>query len=175
MTAVAPVPVPPEMAHLPRDARGLPIFWTAHIGDDGVPDFRILEHERVLRALKERLCGMCGRKITGNVLCTIGADGNLLERRATDPMMHEACARYALAACPFLSGRSARRSGRPMDAPGTGLYRSPTRYDRNRPPRTGLFFTRSYEARWRREIQGYRYAAPFRVEWFEHEPQEASA
>jgi hypothetical protein len=156
-----------EIVHLAEGRTPLEVAEDKQIIPNGEPDFRVLEHERVLRAIKRRLCGMCGQKITGNVLCFIGADGNLLERRATDPAMHEACARYALAACPFLSGRAVRRSGKPLDGPGKTAYRSPALYDRERPPRAGLFFTRSYEARWRSDIRGFRYAPPFRVEWID--------
>ena len=156
--------VPERMANLPRDADGRVIFWTAHVRADGTPDFRVLEMARVHRALKRRLCGMCGQRLGGNTLCTIGSEDNLAERRATDPMMHEDCARYALAACPFLSGRAVRRSGRDLPA-GTSAIR--TAYERDRPPRTGLAFTRSYDPTWRADIQGYRYAAPHRIEWFE--------
>lgn len=162
--------LPAAMAGLPRDARGYVVFWTAFVDSGtGEPDFRVLEYPRVLEALKKRLCGMCGGRIAGNTLCLLGTEDDLNGRwgaswvRGTDPPMHEECARYALEACPFLSGKAVRRSGRPM--PGDSSRAPGHTHRRDRPPRRGLFFVRSYEARWRDEIGGFRYARPYRVEW----------
>lgn len=156
------VVIPARMAGLPRDKHGYPIFWTAYVDAHGVPDFRVLEMPRVFRALKYRRCGMCGEPISGRTFCLIGARDNVAELRGTDPPMHEDCARFALAVCPFLSGSSTRRSGKAL---GSDTVELATDFERDAPPEVGLIFTRSYERGWDETIRGFRYATPFRVEW----------
>lgn len=163
MTADALPAVPERMAGLPRDDRGYPIFWTAHVREDGTPDFRVLDADRVSRAIRRRLCGMCGQPIRGQTFCFIGCRDDLETRRSTDPAMHEECARYAAAACPFLSGRTRRRSGKPL-GPGDSFFLD-SNFRRDRAPEVGIFFTRSYDARWRPEIGGFVYARPYKIEW----------
>jgi hypothetical protein len=165
MSAIA---IPDGIAALPVDKRGYPIFWTAHITPDGEPDFRILEMDRVFKALKERRCGMYDRRIEGQSVCFLStrenADGL---RRSTDPPMHEDCLRYALVICPFLSRRQARRSGRPQ--PSGSDYSTLAQVDRSRPDDSLIVWTRSYDKSWRVDIHGFHFGPPFRTEFIDQE------
>lgn len=104
MTTWRDVPQPPAIAALPKDPRGFPILFTARPtgwkpGD--AVDFRVFNTRHALKALREHLCGVCGNPtkdywFVGGPMC-------LANRIFGDPPMHEACARYALQVCPFLS------------------------------------------------------------------------
>jgi hypothetical protein len=95
--------LPPAIARLRRDGRGLPIPFTNHIYPDGTPDFRVIDPKKIRKCAKLRLCGICGEKLLGGVTFiggTISAGNGLF----TDAPMHEVCARYAKVTCPYLRG-----------------------------------------------------------------------
>lgn len=95
-------PIPFRMARRPRDPRGLPIPYSQFIDQDGKPDFRVLDDQRVARCLRYRLCGLCGQQLgkhiffVGGPLCV---DNGLFH----DPPMHRECAEFALRACAHLN------------------------------------------------------------------------
>jgi hypothetical protein len=98
---------PARLRSRPRDARGFVIPWTQFIRKDGTPDFRVLDHERVGRALRIRLCSMC-RGSMGRHIFFIGGPLCVANGYFYDPPMHRECALYALQTCPHL----ARAKGR---------------------------------------------------------------
>lgn len=103
--------IPGFLAHLPVFAR-LPVPYFTLI-EDGVPNFRAHEPRAHRRAIMERLCGVCGKRLSWWLWSVVGP--NELTQGATFmPAMHEPCMRYALSVCPFLAvqDRVARGSGR---------------------------------------------------------------
>jgi hypothetical protein len=108
--------VPHFLLHLRVSAAGLPIPFSALIDEDGKPDFRINDIAKVTKCMVYRLCGVCGLPLeefiwfTGGPLCEAS-------HFFADPPMHEECARYALKACPFLSGKREEYSERGTDLP----------------------------------------------------------
>jgi hypothetical protein len=53
--------LPPRIAKLPVD-RGYPVPWfVAWV--DGKPEFRVMDHRRLVRAIKESRCWVCGQKL----------------------------------------------------------------------------------------------------------------
>jgi len=98
---------PARLSSRPRDPRGYAIPWTQFIRADGTPDFRVLDHERVQRALRVRLCSMCGGSM-GRHIYFIGGPLCVSNGYFYDPPMHRECALYALQICPHL----ARSKGR---------------------------------------------------------------
>jgi hypothetical protein len=101
---VRAVPIPPRMAHLPKDRRGLPIpvivLWTA----DGRPIFAANDEGERQKMIREDRCHVCGgqllrgRWFVGGPLSVCAEHGLNL-----DGGMHDECAHYALKVCPYLA------------------------------------------------------------------------
>jgi hypothetical protein len=87
---------------LPR-YKGFPIPWMFWISKEGIPDFKVLDHHRVLRCAQERLCGICGVKL-GRYLWFVGGKVSCEHHSFLDPPMHWDCADYSFSICPYLLG-----------------------------------------------------------------------
>lgn len=101
------IEIPYRLAKRPRDHRGLVIPFTQFIDANGKPDFRVLDRERAARAVRRRLCSICGVQMRGNVFF-IGGPRCVENGYFYDPAMHRECAIYAMTTCPHL----ARSKGR---------------------------------------------------------------
>jgi hypothetical protein len=104
-----PLAIPPRLSQRPRDPRGFPIPFAQWIAEDGTPDFRILDQERVGRCLRLRLCGLCGHKMGGH-LFFIGGPACVRHGQFYDPAMCRDCALFALKTCPHLARSKGRYS-----------------------------------------------------------------
>ncbi len=63
--------VPPRIAKLPKDQRGYHVPWfVAWI--DGVADFRVTDNAKLVRAVNERRCWVCGEKMGRHLAFLIG-------------------------------------------------------------------------------------------------------
>jgi len=127
-------PMPPAIEKLPRDERGYPVPWfVAWI--DGKPEFRAVTQEKIMLAVKESRCWVCGeRRKRGKdnwpdmafvlgPMCTIS-------RTSAEPPSHYECAIFSAKACPFLTKPKAvrREAGLPeetRDLPGIAIMRNP--------------------------------------------------
>lgn len=72
-------------------------------------DFLGVDPQVSARCLQERLCGVCGTEIDGE-LALLGTVESLTLGVFADPHMHEDCARQALRWCPHLRLRHHRRA-----------------------------------------------------------------
>lgn len=134
--------VPERLRSRPTDERGYPIpFTTAVI--DGKPDFRVLDEARRQECMTARLCGLCGEKL-GYWIAFVGGPRSVDSRAFNDPAMHEECARYALAVCPFLVRDTGRYSGPRAGDAEKGIADSGT-HQTERPEKIALYVTRGYE------------------------------
>lgn len=91
---------------------GLPVpYFVGWVG--GRPDFRLLDAQRQGFCFAYAKCAICGSAGPTPKYLICGPIG--LENRVhTEPAVHEACARYALLTCPYLSrADSARRQDYP--------------------------------------------------------------
>lgn len=134
---VRDTPMPPQIAALPRHESGYPIpYFVAWV--DGRPDLKLLDQAKQIRCAKFRLCGICGQPV-GYWIAFIGGPLTVANRVCTDPGMHEECARYAIAVCPFMARPNARRAAHhhPLSEAGPG-------HVAERPERTALYITRQY-------------------------------
>lgn len=162
---------PPQIASLPLDKRGYPVPWfVPWIG--GEPEFRAVDPDTILKAHREGLCWICGKKINGANAFVIGPMC-AVNRVSAEPPSHLACGRFAVTACPFLSRPLAKRadtSDLPHQAP-AGIM-----IERN-PGITLIWLTRNYRyesepgSRGRKGL--FRIGSPVKLEWY-REGREAS-
>jgi hypothetical protein len=94
--------LPARIAKLPT-FRGHPVPVTAWVAADGTVDFRISDEIAWRRVVAERRCGVCGEPLE-YWLHFVGGPPSVAHRAFFDPAMHEECARYSVAVCPFLNG-----------------------------------------------------------------------
>lgn len=105
------VPIPATMAHLERDARGLPVPFIVLRDTAGRPHFTVNNDTLRIKCLYENLCGICGKRLhrgrwfVGGPLSAFDPHGFYV-----DPPMHAECARYALQVCPYLAAPHYGRS-----------------------------------------------------------------
>lgn len=94
--------IPPRMHRRPRDERGYVIPYNQFLDANGVPDFRTIDMERQQRALRLRLCAMCGEQM-GKHIFFVGGPLCVEHGYFYDGPMHKDCAIYALKSCPHLA------------------------------------------------------------------------
>lgn len=153
-------PIPARVAALQRDARGLPIPYTVLIDSTGKPDFRVIDPLKWQRAVRCRVCGICGEPL-GSRVAFVGGPSSITNRLFTDLPMHRECATYALQVCPFLAAPTFAYAAKlPV---GT---RANEHVTTSRPDCFGLGITRSY---WPAQLGAdvVLQAAPFEsIEWW---------
>lgn len=98
------VEVPKQMRSLPKDRRGFPIPFIVMIDKAKRPHFPVSDQGRVGKAIRGRLCAICGKRM-GAEGWFIGGPGSFLSRSGAflDPPTHEECGRYAARVCPYLA------------------------------------------------------------------------
>lgn len=114
------VPVPKYMRGLPRDSRGylVPCFvqWMRDrkpvpplgLLDGAEPDFRVIDTAFFGRAVKQRLCWICGNPLGRYQHYVIGPMC-AINRITSEPPSHRDCAEYALQVCPMMLNPNMRR------------------------------------------------------------------
>lgn len=140
------VPMPPGLAARPRDVRGFPITFVTLIQQDGKPDFTTIDGEKIVRCLREALCGLCGKgwpnksgRKDDHLLAFIGGPKAIEHRNFLDPPMHVECAEYAMKVCPHIAIPTSRYSKPNLDGPEKReLFEH---VDPIRPERFGLYVT----------------------------------
>lgn len=137
------VPLPPAVAALPRDRRGYPVFVcvtpAGGVPEDGVVDFRLLNLDHHVRCARQSLCAICGRRLHRDYVF-IGGPMCCQNRVFGDGPMHEQCARYALAVCPYLTNAHREYSQTPSE----GSFHDPN-VILEKPERLLLYCTGDYE------------------------------
>jgi hypothetical protein len=145
-TTVAPKtePLPTRMQHLPVDPkRGFVVPWFVD-WIDGVPEFRAMDGSKYLRAIREKLCWVCGNKLAGVFVFVAGPMCGI-NRTSSEPPSHIECGRWSARNCPFLSNPNMVRREDDLinnakfrdGAPGVAIARNPGV--------AMLWFTREYE------------------------------
>lgn len=128
---IALQPIPLRMRDLPLDDRGYPVPWfVAWV--HGKPEFRALDPSKFARALREKLCWVCGGKLGAN-LCFVAGPMCGINRTSSEPPSHLDCGRWSARNCPFLSNpRQVRREDKFLNnaslrenAPGIAITRNP--------------------------------------------------
>lgn len=122
--------IPEKMRALPTDP-DRPHFhvpwFVAWI--NGKPDYRVVESGRILDALRNQKCWLCGQRL-GTLKAFIIGPMCSITRTTSEPPSHLSCAAYAVTICPFLTQPRMRRNEKDLpearrDAPGIHLHRNP--------------------------------------------------
>lgn len=119
---------PASIVQLPIDDRGFPVPWFVDYRN-GKPDHRVADARKLVRAVKEKRCWICGVKL-GRMSASVIGPMCCVNRITSEPPAHPLCAHYAIAACPFLSKPRARRNEKDLpedrrDAAGLPIDRNP--------------------------------------------------
>ncbi len=100
------VPLPDRIRALPVDPRGYPVpFFVKCV--NGSYDFRVMDVEAGLRALRVGLCWICGQKL-GRFVAFVGGPKSELTCGFADLPSHLDCATFAAQTCPFMVLPAAR-------------------------------------------------------------------
>lgn len=132
--------MPPRIKALPLDEHNRPVPWFVD-WIDGKPDFRVADGDKLVRAIKEKRCWVCGEKL-GRRQCFVLGPMCAINRTTAEPPAHLECARYSVQACPFLSTPCMHR--RERDLPG-GLQPAGGIMIRRNPGVTLLWVTHGYQ------------------------------
>ena len=102
-TALRPTitPMPPRIQMLDT-FRGYPVPWFVEILPNGEPEFRAADGRKWRRAIRERLCWVCGQKLGANLVFVLGPMCGIT-RATSEPPVHLDCAVWSARNCPFLT------------------------------------------------------------------------
>ena len=119
--------LPLRMRGLAVDGRGYPVPWfVAWV--DGKPEFRAMDAEKWMKAVRFKLCWVCGDKL-GVYKTFVAGPMCGINRTSGEPPCHLECAQWSSRNCPFLSNpKQARRDLEGVslaDAAGFALERNP--------------------------------------------------
>jgi len=122
--------LPATMRHLPVDARGFPVPWFV-AWRDGEPIFPAMDHDKLIRAIVDRRCWVCGGAL-GRLSAFVIGPMCLINLTSSEPPSHLECARFSARNCPFLTKPRMKRVGEEHfpngvkgDAAGIMLERNP--------------------------------------------------
>lgn len=118
-------PLPDRIAALPVAENGYPVPWFV-AWDKGKPVFPAADGEKLRRAVKEKLCWVCGEPLTVRKAFVIGPMC-AVNRISAEPPCHVECAVFSVRACPFLTRPHAKRREVEGSRPPAGImiYRNP--------------------------------------------------
>jgi hypothetical protein len=158
--------LPRRMQFLPVDSdRGFVVPWfVAWV--NGKPEFRAMDPQKFARAIKEKLCWVCGKRLGVN-MCFVAGPMCGINRTSAEPPSHLDCALWSVRNCPFMNNpRMVRREDDVINnanfvenAAGCAITRNPGVMM--------LWITRSYE--WFRDGNQkilISMGTPESVEWF---------
>jgi hypothetical protein len=148
------------MKYLPISKQGYPTPWfVAEV--NGERDFRVVDPEKMVMAVKRSLCWLCGQPLGVHKVFVLGPMC-AVNRISAEPPLHMECADYSARACPFLSKPRMRRNE--ADLP-EKVHFSENGIKRN-PGATALWVTRSYKVIRNGKGVLFNVGEPERVLWF---------
>lgn len=100
--------LPARMSDLKLDERGYPIPWFVDYREDGTPEFRAMDPKKWLRAVREKMCWVCGGRL-GRFLTFVAGPMCGINRTSSEPPSHLECAEWSARNCPFLNNPEAIR------------------------------------------------------------------
>lgn len=163
--------MPARMRDLPFDERGYPVPWFV-AWEDGKPEFRAMDPQKFVDAIRKKLCWVCGDRL-GVHVCFVAGPMCGINRTSSEPPSHLECARWSAKNCPFLSNpRMVRREDERIN--NQQLRENAAGFAISRNPGVAmLWITRQYEVFNTSEIKGNPNAGyliqmgePESVEWW---------
>lgn len=101
------IPEVPERLKERPIQNGYPVPWfVAEI--DGRYDFRVAGEDKLRKALRHKLCWVCGKPLGANLTFVTGPMC-AINRTISEPPSHQECAEWSAKACPFLCERQEER------------------------------------------------------------------
>jgi hypothetical protein len=153
------IEVPKFLAHLPTE-RGMPVpFTNQHpdfewetLTEMGVTSrFAVMSVIQQIRCARERLCGICGQKLS-YWIAFVGGPLSSESRAYVDPPMHEECAEFVMQTCPYVAHSATKRNPQLDEEDLT-----PQGFDAGQPAHWVVGVTRSYD--WRLSAKGATFIA----------------
>ncbi|MGB4823471.1 MAG: hypothetical protein WBP82_01015 [Leuconostoc mesenteroides] len=92
--------IPERIKKLPIQ-NGFPVPWFVAKIEDKY-DFRVVDSSKLMVAVKEGLCWICGEKLGYTFTFILGPMG-FINRINSEPPSHKECAKFAIINCPFLN------------------------------------------------------------------------
>ena len=142
--SVDTVSMPDRVRRLPISPTGFPVPWFVEwFGDDGnpcktgegVPDFRVVDPRKMVKAVNNNLCWVCGGSM-GIFKCFVIGPMCAINRIISEPPSHRDCAIYSARACPFLSKPNMVRNEK-------GMYDETGKLTRGNQPAAGIAILRN--------------------------------
>jgi hypothetical protein len=142
--------MPDRIKKLPT-LRGFPVPWFVD-KVDGEFDFRVMDGKKLVMAVKQKRCWVCGGKLGRFKSFIIGPMCGVTRTNA-EPPSHRECAEYSAKHCPFLTRPNMKRREDEITEAGTmaghGIKRNPgccavwttTSYEIFKPRGGGVLFT----------------------------------
>lgn len=121
--------LPKRLVTLPVEERGYVVPWFVD-WIEGKPEFRAMDPAKWQRAIREKLCWVCGERL-GRYMVFVAGPMCGINRTSSEPPSHKECAEWSVRNCPFLNNSKAiRRVDEKfgMDAPcigGEAIMRNP--------------------------------------------------
>lgn len=105
--------VPSRIKKLQKNEKGYPVPWFVQ-WIDGKPDFRVMDSNKWIAAVKLKLCWTCGEPM-GKFKAFVIGPMCAVNRTSSEPPSHRECAEFSARACPFLTEpkRVRREAGMP--------------------------------------------------------------
>lgn len=110
--SLAGIPMPPTVAALPVDpVRKLPVPWFVPKGVDGRPNWLAGDGTKIATAITQRRCWVCGQRLgpVTEAVAFVGGPTLVFNGASAEPPNHEACAEFAVRACPHMVRPNAKR------------------------------------------------------------------
>jgi hypothetical protein len=111
--AIRELALPERIQALPVSDTGFPIPWFVADLPDGTRDFRVTDPNKITRAVRMRLCWVCGQPLGKHQAFVIGPMC-AVNRVSSEPPSHRDCAEYSVRACPFLMQPRMRRNSKDL-------------------------------------------------------------
>jgi hypothetical protein len=149
------------MKHLPIH-RGYPVPWFVHWLSRDEPEFRVIDPEMMVRAVRQNLCWVCGQTFTNRRKAFTIGPMCCVNRISAEPPAHVDCAQFSAKGCPFLSRPYMER--RENDLP--GIIHVQDGHLAHNPGVTAVWHTRRYKVL--RQPNGWLFEMdePTHVEWY---------
>lgn len=99
------------MRRLPVADNGYPVPWFTPAGADGRPNFLAASGGKVLTAVNQRRCWVCGGRLRAvtEPVAFVGGPLVVVNGVSGEPPSHRECAEFAVQACPHLARPNAKR------------------------------------------------------------------